>query len=261
MPRKLRFFIRIFAVIFIIFTSIICYRVFIKNTDLTIYGFIQQADGLGRQPIDLINMLEGENIDINFIGKVNSTKDLNSQVKSVLRNKNYKIGKVFINEEQISDKKYKFESNFYKILSKINGIDRSKQIWFAYSMFESDKISPIWVKELNKNYDAVIVPDQSLIPIYENSGVNIPIFMVPLSVDLKAALAAPLKTKANPIFTFANFSAIEDRKNTFKLVQAFTQAFGNNPNVRLLISTRRIDYFYNKKLIDYIVENNITPIL
>lgn len=260
MNKKRKFYLKSLLLI-IIFSIISCktYRVFLKNNDLTISGYIQQSDGMGRQAIDLINMLSSENIDINFIGKINSTKDLSPEVKSVLENYNYKIGRVFINEKQVSDERI-FHKVIYKILSKINGIPRSDQVFLSYTMFESDKLYPSWVKELNKNYDAAIVPDQNLISIYQNSGVNIPLFTVPLSVNLKQALDAPLKTKANPIFTFANFSAIEDRKNTFKLVKAFHQAFGNNQKVRLLLNSRRIDSIYAQKIIDYIIDNGIMNI-
>ncbi len=247
----------------IIIISFMSYRTFIKNNDLTINGRMKYADSVGRQPIDLINMLSDEGISINFFSPVLSKQNLGSKVKAVLRNYNFKVGKVFINENLLgyfSREPYIFDSPIYKMLSKINGIDRSKQIWLSYTMYESDKISPFWVEELNDRYDAAILPDKNLVPVYQNAGVKIPLFVVPLSIDYHGALEQPLKNKAHPIFTFASFSTIEDRKNTLKLLQAFKQAFGNRKDVRLLINARRSENLYRKKIIDYIVENDLTNV-
>ena len=54
----------------IIIISFMVYRTFIKNNDVTINGWIKYADSVGRQPIDLINMLSDEGISINFFGPV-----------------------------------------------------------------------------------------------------------------------------------------------------------------------------------------------
>ncbi|MCT4634693.1 MAG: glycosyltransferase [Rickettsiales bacterium] len=256
MLRKLLF------TICIIFLLFIGYRTFIKNNDVTIYGVINQADSIGRQPLDLINMLSGE-VDMNFIGKIISTRDLNANAKSVLRNFNFKIGHIFFYEYVFNvwgEEDYKFNRTKYKLLSKINGLDKSEQIWIAYSMFESDKISSFWVEELNKNYDLVVLPDSNLVPIYEKSGVKIPIFVAPLAVNYGDAITQPLKSEAHPIFTFADFSAMIDRKNTVKLLQAFKQAFGNRKDVRLLLSSRMSEDLHRQKIIDYIVNNQMNNV-
>ena len=246
-----------------IILSFLIYTTLIKNYDLTIYGNVKYADGLGRQPIDLINMLDGEKIDINFIGDIKSTKNLSEVASSVLQNFNFKVGYIFINEEPLQYSKqttYKFDLPIYRILAKINGLNRSEQIWLAYSMIESNKITQVWVDELNNKYDAVIVPDPTLVEIYQTSGVTIPIFVVPLSVDFKRALEQPLKNKAHPVFTFANFSTIEDRKNIIKILEAFNSAFAGRKDVRLLLSSRKSEYQYRQKIVDYITENNLTNV-
>ena len=252
--------ISVLVSIFIIFAT---YNIFIKNTDLTIYGIINDADGIGRQPIDLINMLDEEKIDINFIGEVHSKRNLNQNIRAVLKNYNFKIGRVFINEEpllHLANHKYKFQRSIYKKLAKINPLHRSEQIWLAYSMFESDKITKAWVYELNINYDAVVVPDKVFVKIYEDSGVKIPIFVVPLSVDFSNQLKQPLKTEANQIFTFGNLSTIENRKNIFTLLEAFKKAFGNRKDVRLILNARRAEEKYGKKIYEYIINHNMTNV-
>jgi glycosyltransferase involved in cell wall biosynthesis len=255
MKRKIIF-------ILLLILSFLAYRVLIRNNDVTIYGVINQADSIGRQPLDLINMLY-DDVDINFIGKVISKNELNDKAKSVLRNYNYKLGKVFIFDYVFNiwgEEQYKFDRKLYKFLAKINGIKREDQVWLAYSMFESDKISSFWVEELNKNYDAVVVPDANLIAIYENSGVKIPIFVVPLAVNYGKSLLMPLKDKANPVFTFADFSAMIDRKNTVKLLEAFKLAFGNRQDVRLLLSSRMSEDLQRQKIMDFIMVNQMNNV-
>lgn len=252
--------ILIIVILLTILSGIKVYKVFIRNTDVTIFGAINQADGIGRQAIDLIKLYANNKLNINFIGKINSESDLDSGVKKILGEKNYKIGKVFINTNFLHEK-LPVDRKIYKILSKINPISRNKQIWFSYTMFESDAIMSYWVKQLNERYDAVIIPDENIKETYVNSGVRIPIFVLPLSVYLDDFLTAPLKTKANKVFTFGNFSSIEDRKNTLKLVQSFHIAFGNNPSFKLIIDAHRGNYDYEKKVLSYIDDNKIGNIV
>jgi len=115
---------------------------------------------------------------------------------------------------------------------------RDKQIRIAYSMFESTKIPEEWPKILNEKFDAVAVPDPFLIPIYENCGVTIPIFTLPLGLDLKPFLSSPIKKNFHAPFTFGNLTAGIDRKNLELLIDAFVLAFGDRSDVRLLINSR-----------------------
>lgn len=253
----------LFALLSIIFLLFLffSYRILIRNTDVTIYGIINQADSIGRQPIDLINMLS-DDVDINFIGSVISKDELSPKVKSVLSkfNSNFKIGHVFVFDYVLNvwgGESYKFDKPIYKYLSKINGLDRNEQIWIAYSMFESDTLSPHWVYELNKNYDAVVVPDANLIPIYQNSGVSVPIFVVPLAVNYGEGITQPIKAQAHPVFTFADFGAMIDRKNTIKVLEAFKLAFGNRKDVKLILSSRGSEDLHRQKIIEFITENDM----
>jgi glycosyltransferase involved in cell wall biosynthesis len=108
-------------------------------------------------------------------------------------------------------------------------------------MFESTQIPMDWVHILNTSFDGAIVPDEFLVQVYKDSGVKIPIFVIPLGRDFSRYLNAPLKeTKGTP-FVFANFSACNARKNLPKLVRAFGEAFGNNPDVRLRLGWRWVD--------------------
>ena len=60
-------------------------------------------------------------------------------------------------------------------------------------MFESSKIPNEWANILNNYFDIVVVPDSYLIEIYKNSGVNLPIFVLPLSISIEELLKLPKK--------------------------------------------------------------------
>jgi glycosyltransferase involved in cell wall biosynthesis len=111
-------------------------------------------------------------------------------------------------------------------------------IRLAYSMCESTKAPQPWVQLLNRSFDAVVVPDVFLVDVYQNSGVKIPIFVLPLAVYLNDFLQLPLKqARSAKTFTFGIVAALSHNKNVQLVVDAFAAEFGNNPSVQLKIHT------------------------
>jgi glycosyltransferase involved in cell wall biosynthesis len=108
-------------------------------------------------------------------------------------------------------------------------------IRLAYSMFEATKLPSSWVSALNSGFDAVIVPDNSLVNIYTQSGVKIPIFVIPLPVYLDEMLTFSPHRKRDPLFVFGISAGFAERKNYEILLEAFSQEFGSNPHVMLKI--------------------------
>lgn len=240
----------------------ICY----KNHYLTIVAPINYRDGMGRQAIDLINVLDNADVDLNLVYNIKITPP--DSIKKYLYNKNKKPGYIVLNEHSllqtnISLEEYKNDwllNNKYKYRNKFNNIKRDEQIYINYSMFEADMLPEDAVYNFNKYWDMIVVPDQNLVDIYRQSGINIPIFVLPLGVNVEEQLEAPLKTTKNEIFKFANFSIFEERKNLLKLVQAFHQAFKDNDQVRLLISSRGKRGTAFEEVIDYILKNNVSGV-
>jgi glycosyltransferase involved in cell wall biosynthesis len=68
--------------------------------------------------------------------------------------------------------------------------------------------------------------------------VTIPVFVLPLGLDLKDFIQFPLKNAKNFPLTFANFGQCSSRKNQLTIVRAFAKAFGNNPAVKLILGWR-----------------------
>jgi glycosyltransferase involved in cell wall biosynthesis len=92
---------------------------------------------------------------------------------------------------------------------------------------------------INLYFDAVIVPDIFLVDAYKRSGVTIPIFHIPLGLDLGAFLKAPLKVpKTKGPLIFACLGTGIERKNLKTAIQAFAKPLGNEENALLHINCR-----------------------
>jgi glycosyltransferase involved in cell wall biosynthesis len=170
-------------------------------------------------------------------------------------------GRVLIFEDPLSGDRSngRWEGNFWQRY----GLSESdkKQIRIAYSMFESSKIPKSWADILNSSFDAVAVPDQYLVQVYEQCGVQIPIFVVPLGRDLSRYLSSPLKASKGSPFVFASFNLCDRRKNILKLVQAFARTFKNNPDVELRLYWRAcLDNGYREKIFAEIANQGLTNV-
>lgn len=196
--------------------------------DVTIVGFIKPEDGLGKIPLNIIETL-GTDISSNFIGTQKQVKFpidrniLSPLVNSSLDNPDQDPGKVAIYTDFIWDKHGKH----------CDIIPKDSLIKLAYSMIESTAIPPQWVEILNNEFDAVIVPDKFLVGVYQNSGVHIPIFVLPVPMKLSAYFVhPPHSSKPGKPFVFIDASA---NKNPLVLIKAFAKAFDGSKDVRLLM--------------------------
>ena len=166
------------------------------------------------------------------------------EVKKIVRKANRNLGNVVLFEGSVWTP-HTFD---YQLLEAPSQPD---EIRIAYSMFESTEIPHEWTFILNRHFDAVAVPDPFLVEVYQNSGVTIPIFLLPLGRNLQPYLTYAKKRDEKKPFTFGNFCSCLDRKNHLTLIRAFAKAFGNNPNVRLILNMRTI---YNPGLLESIRE-------
>ena len=135
-----------------------------------------------------------------------------------------------------------------KVSKKIKTPKNENEIRIAYSMYESSLIPPEWVKTLNHYFDAVAVPDKFLKNVYKNSGVTIPVFELPLGLNLNDFLEKPLKSQRKTPFVFGNLSSAVHRKNQLKLLQSFYLAFGNSSDVKLRLNGRYCNSEYKQEI-------------
>ena len=132
----------------------------------------------------------------------------------------------------------------------INPIGRlqKNQIRIAHLSCKSPFISLSNASRLNSYFDATIVPSPFLIDEYLLSGVNIPIFCLPLALNLQDFLDKPLKTKRNPTFVFGNIGTSIDLKNQINLIQTFAKAFSKANDIKLHIHSLNIKAKSQKKI-------------
>ncbi len=226
---------------------------FIKRPDLTVIGVVNMSDGIGRQSVEVIDALR-DKFDISFLHTLRPCyKGVSKKIKKILKAKNRRMGKVVLFEDSV----WTPESENYKFLGDMKN---PNQIRFAYSMFESSRIPEEWVNILDAYFDAVVVPDDYHVDIYKASGVKIPIFTLPLGLNLKGFMQRPLKIKPHAPFVFGNLSAIISRKNTIKLVKAFHKAFPEDPSVKLIVNGRYFDNHIKARIENYISKNKIKNI-
>lgn len=203
--------------------------------DLTVVGSVNIYGGLGKQSIELIQALEND-LSISFIpiGTMTSYDQASPSVQKILRTSGLSTpGKVLIFEEYLFNIPPGGLFEKYGLPAKDD-----QQLRFIYAMAETSRISKARAQLLNL-FDAVLVPDPFLVEAFVKSGVTVPIFVLPLGLfmdDFRDRVVSP-RTNPQP-FVFGNFGYLEHRKNQVLLIQAFAQAFGNNPNVRLWLVPR-----------------------
>lgn len=204
-----------------------------KEYDLTLIGRVVNADGLCRIPITLIDILHND-LAINHIQPFNqpiNAQEIKDEVKEVLFNPDKTPGNVSL----IVDGLWSNVNSTYVYVPE-------SRIKISYSMFESDRIPAMWVEILNNYFDAVVVPDSFLKETYFLSGVKIPIFVLPICLDLNEFLNKKRANRPRNPFTFGCTASGVPHKNQLMLIQAFIEEFGNTPEVTLRLTCRGITH-------------------
>lgn len=105
----------------------------------------------------------------------------------------------------------------------------------AVTMFESNALPEGWVGALN-GFNRVIVPSQFCKQVFEAEGVESTIDVVPLGVN-DVFMAAKRRVYSSP-FTVLIIADRGQRKGWWEAMLAFHRAFGDDPNVRLIVKSR-----------------------
>ena len=226
--------------------------------DLTVVGKHYIYGSIAKQSVELIQALKND-LSISFI-PMTALLDLHllpQGIQKILSTPGYRYkGKVLIVEDRITEV---LQGGLFERF----GLPKTdeKQIRFIYDMCESSHINTKWVEMLNM-YDAVLVPDEFLVDVYTESGVTVPIFVLPLGMYMDDFYAVKKPRRSNPHpFVFGNFGIICERKDQLLLVRAFSQAFGNNPRVQLLLSGRGAFSNYAKKVRSEIQKLGLTNVV
>jgi glycosyltransferase involved in cell wall biosynthesis len=131
------------------------------------------------------------------------------------------------------------------------------RIW-CYTMYEGDKLLNNWVHVMNTRTERVLVPSQWCKDVFEQSGVKSPVHIVLGGVDPNVYY--PSVTPFRP-YTFMTIGDRGNRKGWTKVWAAFHDAFGDNPDVRLIVKTREPFEAHNDLTTyvkDYMTDSRVT---
>jgi glycosyltransferase involved in cell wall biosynthesis len=109
----------------------------------------------------------------------------------------------------------------------------------ALTMFESTRVPPDWIGPLN-HCQGLVIPSAFLIDTFRDSGVTIPIHVVPLGISPafhQYQERVYTCTEQEP-FTFIAIADRGIRKNWGMAAQAFNKAFGDDMRYRLILKSR-----------------------
>lgn len=221
------------------------------NYDVTLVGFVNFADGIGRHPI-LFKECLGSNIKINFVSTRNippAIEDAQLGLPRLDPANTQDIGAVSILTDILADKAI---TPYMQVPSSL--------IKIAYTMFESTEIPKAWVSILNSKFDMAVVPDPFLIEVYKNSGVQIPVFVLPLPLMLYDFFQIQKSATPQTPFVFGLSGGFWERKNHMRVLEAFAAEFGNRSDVKLRLHGRFGEENIINALAAKIKEYNLTNV-
>jgi len=112
----------------------------------------------------------------------------------------------------------------------------SKPLMVAFTMWEASKIPRAWKAPLDC-FDVIVTPSTFCHDSFRNTGVSVPIRIVPLPVDLEVYKFVE-RTPPEDVFRFLFISTPVKRKGIDLVVSAWRKAFPGDDSVSLRIHTR-----------------------
>ncbi len=210
-----------------------------KGTNVNVIGFVEDSMSLSRHTTTVIDCLAPtHNITLYKTRFFEESNPYFNRVSSIVR---FRRTAVLRGVSLFTDNLFIYGAppeynpwGIYKYY--VNDLSTIK---FVYAVAEQEVISPDVVSVINTNFHALLVPDVWLVQIFKNAGVSVPIFVMPLALDLSSLLARPLdKKKSGKQFIFGFSGAFWHHKNHKLLLEAFRQEFGNDPSVELHLHGR-----------------------
>jgi len=137
-----------------------------------------------------------------------------------------------------------------------SNINKNKKI-FGYAAWETSKLPPKWTEYINDNVNEVWCPSSYNYHVFKESGVTIPISVVPhvflqkpliekKNIQLININGQPI-TSVEGVYTFYTIGEFNNRKGIDDIIKVFCKTFTKNDKVRLLIKTHYKNYTPNNK--------------
>lgn len=229
---------------FFILTTIFYDCFGLVNYDINIIGILDDKRSISRHTTSFLQTLSHDfNINLILTSPLSSNSDT-ILPKSIQVFDISEFEKKSCNNNKLSGITI-HTTELLKTLDKYREIQNNSIISAVYSVTETTKVRSSTVKAINKYFDVLIVPDPWLVDVYENSGVCIPVFSLPLALDLQCSVTREKLLRPRKPFVFGFSGINEPRKNHALLLQAFAETFGNSSDVLLKIHSRKERYFDN----------------
>ncbi|ASA22493.1 glycosyltransferase family 4 protein [Paenibacillus donghaensis] len=118
------------------------------------------------------------------------------------------------------------------------------------TVWETTRIPRRWIAKINQA-DAVCVPSRQNKQALRNSGIRIPIFIVPHGVNIREYRAKKKRAASRPKgkFTFISVFGFQHRKNPEALLRAYWEEFSASDHVELIIKTNGYAAYENQQWI------------
>lgn len=142
-----------------------------------------------------------------------------------------------------------------KVEFNVNLIHSTPEFWaqhrvesvlnLGYTIWETTKLHPDWPKFINKNVDKVLVGCDWNVNIFKESGVTIPIGVVPHGInvaDFNNVTNYSISGLDKDTFVFYSIFQWQERKHPLALIKAYWHAFTGNTKVALVLKTYRSSY-------------------
>ncbi len=120
----------------------------------------------------------------------------------------------------------------------------------GYSVWETNKLHPYWTEQINETVDAVLTASDWGANVYENSGVNVPVFCVPHGIDMEEYTnVEPYDIKGvNPMaYKFYSIFQFFERKHPMAMIKSYWSAFQKGENVAFILKTYRVGFSDQEK--------------
>lgn len=115
-------------------------------------------------------------------------------------------------------------------------ISMRSDVRLIYTMFESDKIPEEWADYLTMA-DEVMVPSKWCQDVFAAAGVKSTVIPLGYNDQMFHFIERPVPVENNAPFTFIHYDSFNLRKGWSEVFQAFTEEFGPEEPVRLILKT------------------------
>jgi len=147
-----------------------------------------------------------------------------------------------------------------KIDYNINIIHTTPEFWenhkeegklnIGYTIWETTKLHHKWPGYINDNVDAIMVGSEWNVGVFKDSGVTVPIFVVPHGIgqhEFDNIEKFEVKGVSDETYMFYSIFQWVERKHPLSLIKAYWHAFQNKEDVALVLKTYRSDYSDQEK--------------